>query len=147
MALTLDGLAVLQSMAANPGAFPAVIAEAAKIARSLVMKQLKAKTSDLNSLRGVRHVLGDEFVLLVEGMTDAEVKSLVSKVDKHYPQLKSASADQLRNQLNSLAKGTADPSDKGEPTKPAKPKAPPKEAPLDRLSSTAMAAVRKRRRS
>jgi len=146
----LDGLKLLRSIAANPAAFPAVIADAEKVARSLVVGQLKAKTSGLASLRVVHRVLGDEFILVVEGMSDAEVKSLLSKVDKYYPELQTAAADQLRNQLNALAKGLVEPNVKPKtPGKSSKPETPGKKVPAksDRLASTAMAAVRKRRRS
>lgn len=147
MALTLDGLKVLGDIAANPVAFPAIVSEAEKLARSLVVKQLKAKTSGLDTLRSVNRALGNEFILVVEGMSDAEVKSLLSKVDKHYPDLKTAPGDQLRSQLNALAAGTAEPRSKtGSSGKSSNPRTsrrqPP--APPERLSSPAMAAVRKR---
>ena len=147
MALTLDGLKLLQTIAANPAAFPAVTADAVKAARSLVIGQLKAKTSGLDSLRNVRRVLGDEFVLVVEGMNEKEVRFLLSKLDKYNPDLQTAAADQLRNHLNALAKGLVEPVVK--PGKSPKTEEPGYKIPgkSDRLSSTAMAAVRTRRRS
>jgi hypothetical protein len=147
MALTFDGLKLLKTIAANPPVFQAVMANAEKAALSLVVGQLKAKTSGLDSLRDVRRALGDEFVLVVEAMSDAEIKSLITKIDKYNLELQTAAANPQRRHLSALASGLVEPVAK--PGKSGKTEAPESKAPSksDRLSSTAMAAVRKRRRS
>jgi hypothetical protein len=56
-----------------------------------VIKQLKAKNTGLHSVRDIRKAIGaDAFGLIMDGMTDAQVKSLVSKLDKKHPELKSS---------------------------------------------------------
>lgn len=122
MALDVDGFAVLQAIAARPDAFPDIRAEVAKAGRALVVKQLKAKGLTLPGLRRVRDSLGAEpFTLVVDGLTDAEAKSLVMKLDQHHPDLKTAPADWPRRHLAALATGT-EPASKGS-VQPGEPKA------------------------
>lgn len=128
MALDVDGFAVLQAITARPDAFPDIRAEVAKTGRALVVKQLKAKGLALPGLRRVRDSLGAEpFALVVDGLTDAEAKSLVAKLDKHHPDLRIAAADWPRRHLAALATGT-EPAAKGTAkaaeAKPAAPKKP-----------------------
>jgi hypothetical protein len=74
------------------------------------------------------------------------VKTIVGKLDKHHPELKTSNAIGRRQQLRALADGSVAPAAKIK--RPIKPeitkgaKAPPEEP--ERLSSAAMAAVRKR---
>lgn len=149
MGLELDGVAVLRSIATHPRAFPNIEAGARKAARALVIAQLKAKTADVEMLREIRLALGNEFSLLADGMSDAEVKSLLSKFDRHHPELKGAQEEWRRRHLMALAEGRVEPAlkPKTRKTKTEKPKKPPTEPTPERLSSTAMATVRKRGRS
>jgi hypothetical protein len=53
---------------------------------------LKAKSVGLDGLREIRRALGEnQFGLVVEGLKDAEVKSVVTRLDKHHPDLKNSS--------------------------------------------------------
>lgn len=125
MALDVDGYAVLGAIARAPDAFPDLRAELAKTARTLVVKQLKAKGLTLDGLRRVHGSLGAEpFALVVDGLTEAEARSLVTRVDKHYPDAKTAPLDALRRHLAALA-GGAEPTGKpaGKPPKPKDPEA------------------------
>jgi hypothetical protein len=116
-----------------------------KAARTLVVKQLKTKSAGMKSLRDVRESLGhDSFALIVDGMKDAEVKSLLGKLDKHQPELKGSNPQWRLAQLRALADGSIEPAAKvaaktksGKKTKATVP---------ERLTSRAMAAVRKDRR-
>lgn len=142
MALDVDGLEILKAIVARPEAFPDIRAEVAKTARALVVKQLKAKTLPLPGLRLVRASLGAEtFSLVVDGLTDAESKSLVTRLDKNHPDLKAATADWPRRHLVALAGGT-DPVAKAAATS-AKPKAaaPKKPKSTRALGSAAFAAT------
>ncbi|MEZ5786931.1 MAG: hypothetical protein R3D62_10820 [Xanthobacteraceae bacterium] len=113
MALALDAFKILHIVGAHPEAFPDVTAEASKAARDLVTKQLKIKSGGLISIRAVYKVLGQEaFSSIVDGMKDTEVKTLVTKIDKHHPELKTSNAYWRRNQLCALAAGAAEPSPK-----------------------------------
>jgi hypothetical protein len=148
MAIEINGFSILLNIGSHPDSFPNVAMEAKKAARTLVLKQLKAKSAGLKSARDVCQVTGHEtFDLLVDGMTDPEVKSILGKLDKHHPEFKTSNASWRRQQLRALARGSAEPTAKPVPKpkskRAAKGVAGTEEA--SRLSSAAMAAVRKRR--
>jgi len=147
MATELDGFAVLRTIGSHADIFAGVAVEARKLARALVVKQLKAKTAGIKSARDIRRALGDvAFALLTDAMTDTEIKAVLGKLDKHHPEFKTANPQWRRQHLRSLADGSAEPA--------VKPKAPPKAKAAKKaktkaeepelLGSLAMAAVRKR---
>lgn len=104
MALEIDGLAVLCAIAEAPEAFPAIRSDVTKAAHALVTKQLKAKFLDLPGLRAVREALGPQpLALIVDGLKDAEVKALATRLDKHHPELKDGPAVLHRRHLMALA--------------------------------------------
>ena len=114
MALDVDGYAVLQAMASAPEAFPDIRTEIPKAARALVVKQLKARALRVASLRLIREVLGSEsFALIADGMSESEVKGVVTRLDPHHPSLKTATPGWHRHRLSALAAGDA-PLRKGE---------------------------------
>lgn len=117
MALDIDGLAVLRNIAAHPAAFSEVTTEVApetaKVARALVTKQLKSKSLTLKNLRDVRKALGAEtFNLILDGVADAQIKSVVAKIDKNHPDLKTSNPQWRRRQLGALADGSAESAEK-----------------------------------
>ncbi|MBX9932471.1 MAG: hypothetical protein K2Y56_13170 [Methylobacterium sp.] len=131
MALDVDGLAILNAIATRPEAFPDIGAEIAKAGRALVIKQLKARSMSVTGLRLIRGSLGPEsFSLVVDGLSDAEAKNLVSRLDKNHPDLKTAAADWPRRHLVSLAAGT------NPVARPAAPGAEPKPNATKTLRST-----------
>ncbi|MBD8907684.1 hypothetical protein [Methylorubrum zatmanii] len=114
MALDVDGNAVMQAIASAPEAFPDIRAEIPRAARALVVKQLKARSLRVASLRLIREVLGTEsFALIADGMSEGEVKGLVTRLDPHHPSLKTATPGWHRHRLAALAAGDA-PFRKGE---------------------------------
>lgn len=114
MALDVDGYAVLQAMASAPEAFPDIRTEIPKAARALVVKQLKARALRAPSLRLIREVLGSEsFALIADGMSETDVKGVVTRLDPHHPALKTATPGWHRHRLAALANGDA-PFRKGE---------------------------------
>jgi hypothetical protein len=149
MALDIDGFAVMRSIAAHPSTFPDVAADAAKAARAMVTKQIKVKASTLTSLRAIRKALSaDTFNLILDGLPDPQIKTLVTKFDKHHPDLKTSNPQWRRRQLSALAEGSAEPAEKPQKTPkaraaknaaPKKPKAPP-----ERLDYSSAGATRKR---
>lgn len=147
MALDVDGFAVLRAIVQDPDAFGAIRTEATKAARALVTKQLKAKTLTVDGLKRVRTALGDHpFALVVDGLSDADVKSITSRLDKHHPDLKSASASWRRGHMVALAKDVEPSVKPPRRTSSAKRSAPKPRAPgtpaIERaLNSRAMAAV------
>ena len=147
MALALDGYFVLQRIGQNPAAFPDLRAEVGKAAHALVLKQIKAKSAGVGTLRAIRKALGDDtFALLVDGLADSQAKSLVTKFDKNNAGMKSASAEVRRRHLCALADGSQSPAEKparakssGKKSKRATPPPPP-----ERLASEAVRARRQR---
>ncbi|MBI1204240.1 MAG: hypothetical protein GC182_17200 [Rhodopseudomonas sp.] len=113
MALDLDAFAVLRAIGAHAALFGDAKADAAKAARALVVKQIKAKGTDLAALRALRKALGEEsFALVVDGLKDAELKTLVARVDKENPEAKTASPAWRRRHLMALVTGAAEPAAK-----------------------------------
>ena len=149
MALDIDGFAVMRSIAAHPSTFPDVAADAGKAVRALVTKQIKTKASTLTSLRNVRKALGaDTFNLILDGLPDSQVKTLMTKFDKYHPDLKTSNPQWRRRQLSALAEGSAEPAEKPKkaPKAGAAKKAAPKQpkAPPERLDYSSAGATRKR---
>lgn len=150
MALAIDGYAVLGRIAANPDAFAAIRADATKAAQALVLGQLKAKTAGIDTLRAVRAALSAEpFALIIEALKDAQVKTLVTKFDRHNTEMKTAAPQNRRRHLCVLADASVAPAQKqARARKPTvKPKKTAKAEPQEpeRLSSEAMGARRDRR--
>ncbi len=147
MALAIDGYAVLGRIAANAVAFAGIRADVSKAAQALVTAQLRTKTATVENLRDVRKALGEaSFALIVEALKDAQVKTLVTKFDKHHADMKSASAQARRRHLCVLADASVAPAQKPvRAKKPAVKSAGSKKAEPQRLSSEAMGARRDRR--
>jgi hypothetical protein len=119
MALEFDGFDAWRAITDRPDVFTALRADAAKSARTALVKYLKTKTLRIPDLRAARKALGkDMFRLLVDGMKDAEVKTLVARLDRHHPELKASETAWRRQHFLSLVKGDVEPADK--PAKPAK---------------------------
>jgi hypothetical protein len=121
VAIDIDAFAVLGSIAAHPAAFPDIAAEAVKAARMLATKQITSKDASLKSLRNVRKALGDAtFNLILDGIPDPQIKTIVTRLDKNHPGLKTSNEQWRRRQLSALVDGTS------EPAPVAKPQAEPK---------------------
>jgi hypothetical protein len=109
MPIALDGFEVFQQVGKHADVFAPIRADVDKQARTLVVKCLKAKVVGLEAFREIRKALGDaQFGLLLEGLKDTEVKSVLTRLDKHNPELKRGSAS-WRRDLNALADGSAAP--------------------------------------
>ncbi|GJD32089.1 hypothetical protein PMNALOAF_3354 [Methylobacterium adhaesivum] len=128
MLLDADGLALLRAIGQMPGAFPDIRDEASRIARALVIRQLKAKSFPLSGVRQVYDILGHAtFTLVVDGLTEIEARALVARFDPRHPDGKTAPVHWLRRQIVALAGGAA-PCSQGVPARapraPSRPKAP-----------------------
>jgi hypothetical protein len=110
MSIALDGFEVFRQVGKHAGVFAPIRADVDKQARALVVKCLKAKVVGLDAIRDVRAALGKEqFGLLLEGLKDTEVKSVLTRIDKHHPELKGGSAAWRRQHLGALADGSSTP--------------------------------------
>lgn len=148
MALTVDGYAVLRQIGKNAELFTEIRADVSKTAQAFVIKQVKAKSTDIKALRKICKALGDEdFNLIVESMKDSAITSLIKKFDKHNPQLAVSDAGWRRKHALALATGDADPATKPEPVKRPKKAGTAKKAKpaaLDRLSNEIFEALKRR---
>jgi 16S rRNA G1207 methylase RsmC len=112
MSIALDGFEILQHLGKHPELFAHIRADVDKQARGLVVKCLKTKSVNIEDMRNIRNALGAaHFELLVDGLKDAEVKSIVTRLDKHHPEMKTASAARRREHLNALSDASSDPHD------------------------------------
>jgi hypothetical protein len=147
MALDVDGFAVFRSIGSHTEAFAAIATEVAKSARTLVVKQIAHKDTGLKTVRDIRAAVGPEaFGLITDGMSDAQIKTLVLRMDKHNPELKTANGAARRLHVRALADGSAQPSEKQKgASKPAKAHKPPvAPSPADRIHFSSAGAIRKR---
>jgi hypothetical protein len=111
MPIALDGFDVLQRLGKHAEVFAVVRADVDKAAHALVVKCLKAKPTGSDALRHIYAALGgDQFELVLEGLKDADVKSILTRLDKHHPDLKVAEASWRRQHLKALAEGSSNPS-------------------------------------
>lgn len=121
MALDLDAFATWRAIVKMPAPFALIAAEAARVTRKLLVKGLKAKTCGLADIRAMRQALGAEtFGLILDGMTDAEVKTLVARFDPYNRAAKDADAAARRRHFVDLVRGAAAPLAKPAPVKRAK---------------------------
>jgi hypothetical protein len=118
--IEVDGAAILRAIIDNPRAFPDVSAEINKAAQTLVTTQLKATSTTLGKVREVYRVIGDKSLALVlDGLTDAVVKSLTKKLDINCAELTKKPPQWHRGHILQLASREIEPAGKSEATKPA----------------------------
>jgi hypothetical protein len=147
MALDVDGFAVFRSIGSHTEAFAAIAADVAKSARTLVVKQIAHKDTGLRAMRAIRTAVGPEaFGLITDGMSDAQIKALAVKLDKHNPELKTANGAARRLHVRALADGSAQPSEKqrGASKPVTAKKAPAAPSLADRIHFSSAGAIRKR---
>jgi len=110
MSIALDGFEVLRQLGKHADVFAPIRADVDKQARALVVKCMKDKSVSLDDLRDMCNALGkDQFGLVLEGLKDTEVKSVVTRLDKHHPDVKAGTTAWRRDHLNSLANGSSAP--------------------------------------
>jgi hypothetical protein len=110
MSIALDGFEVFRQLGKHAEVFAPIRADVEKQARTLVVKCLKAKSVGPDALHDIRKALGKEqFTLVLEGLKDTEVKSVLTRMDKHHPEIKGASVAWRRQHLGALADGSSTP--------------------------------------
>lgn len=123
MAIDIDGLAVLRTIAEAPRTFPDAATEINSFARKFVVGQLKPATTNLDRLREVYGAIGGQaFVLILDGQTDSASAALVKKLDKDNPDIRTAPSHRLRRRIAELASGAAEPISKPPKTPKKEPK-------------------------
>ena len=110
MSIVLDGFVVFRQVGKHAEVFAPIRADVDKQARALVVKCLKAKSVGLDGLRDIRKALGQEqFGFVLEGLKDTEVKSVLTRLDKHRLEVKESTSNWRRLHLNALADGSSTP--------------------------------------
>jgi hypothetical protein len=133
MPLDVDGFAILRTVGVHPHVFKAIVADTAKAARRLVARQIAHKNTGLKTVRDIRGLVGPvAFGLIMDSLSDAQIKSLTVKLDKHAASEKVAHGA-ARGHLLALADGSVQPAAQplGAPQtlRPKKKPAPPPSAP------------------
>jgi hypothetical protein len=119
--ITLDGFDLLKSIGTSKKAFTVVQDDIEKAALSIMKKLLKAKGLSVPQLREVcRAVRPEALALVIDNLADKEVSSLATKIDKLWPNIKTAPIHQKREHILSIAEGRTEPTAKA----PAPPKTP-----------------------
>ncbi len=143
MAIEIDGRSVLKAIAGEDDLFSEMRGELNQAARTLVIKRIKLKTTTAAILRTLCKAIGEKpLALIVDGLSDADVKSVLLRVDKHSDAAKAADPRARRQHLMALAAGDATPAATPQSTADA-----PKAAAPERLQSAAVAALRKRKKT
>jgi hypothetical protein len=147
MALDVDGFAVFRSIGAHAEAFAAIALEVTRTARALVLKQIAHKDTGLKIVRDIRAAVGPEaFSLITDGMSDAQIKTLALKLDRHNPELKTANEAARRLHVLALAGGVTEPMEKSKSVRKRTPskniEAPPN--PASRIQFSSAGATRRR---
>ena len=124
MALSIDTRSVLRIISDHLDAFPAIQPDLPEIVRKLLLKQLKAKSTDIGLLRKLSEILGSDTIQLIfDGMTETELAGLIKRVDPHSPYGKAGGdAGAARLHIADLAAGRV--ALTGKPVKAPTPKKP-----------------------
>ena len=110
MSIALDGFEVFRQVGKHAEIFAAIRADVDQQARALVAKCLKARSVGLGAFRDIRKALGrEQFGLVLEGLKETELKSLLTRLDKHHPDTKGGAIGRRRQHLNALADGSSTP--------------------------------------
>ncbi len=121
MALIIDSHAVLRALADHPEAFPAVGPDLDELARKLLGKQLKSKTTDAILFKEIYSAVGASTIsTILDGFQANDLTGLVKKIDPHSAHAKAATdLGAVRSHIAGLANGSIQASVK--PEKGAKP--------------------------
>jgi hypothetical protein len=140
--LEVDGFAILHSIGARPDIFAALKRDIARTARTLVIRQIVHKNTGLEAVRDIHAAVGPEaFRLIMDGMSDAQIKSVALRLDRHAPQAR-AEDGSARQHVLALSEGTMQPSEKQGAARMTRPKKMP--APPPRVHYLSAGATRKR---
>lgn len=115
MSTTIDGFQVFRSIGEHPDLFQALRPDVNKAASTLLKKLLKAKSVGIKDFRAVRQVTGDSFDLALDDLSAKELMAIANKLDKHHPQLSTASIQWLGDHLRDLGTSRAEPIEKPVP--------------------------------
>lgn len=117
---TFDGFALFTAIGSNPEAFAAAASLVDQAAPKILFAALKHKELTLPLLAAIKTAVGPQnFDLALDTLGDRDLKTLLKKVDGHWPEAKTADSDALRGHVVALADNCIKPAPK--PEKPEKP--------------------------
>ena len=110
MPLALQTAVILRALINHADACSDVQTEIVDFSGKIAVKQLKSKAVDLAKLKKLRSALsGQDFKLLLESLSLADLKSTLKKVDVYNAEASRASEQTMRALIGDLAEGTAVP--------------------------------------
>jgi hypothetical protein len=113
MSTTIDGFEILKTIGQSAKLFEDLRSEVNKLALTLIKKKLKSKNMNLLDFKNLESNLeNDTLSLIIDSLTETELKSLTKKLDPYLPALSNARAPALRPHLRALAAAQANPSPK-----------------------------------
>lgn len=110
MKVVLDSYDLLHAIGSHREAFDAVDDLVRKHAATLLVAQLKHKSTDINRYREIRSAIGAEsFELFLDALDDRLLKAIAKRIDPHCPLAKDGEGIELRPHLLQLARGKIEP--------------------------------------
>lgn len=111
--ITLNAFDLLKNIGSSRNSFAVIEGDVEKAALTLMQKLLKAKALTVQNLRDVTTAIGAEtLAVVVDNFADKDVAGIVKKVDKSWPEAKTADGTAQREHLLALAVGRAEPTTK-----------------------------------
>ena len=117
--ITLNAFDLLKSIGSSRSSFVVIEGDIEKAALGLMQKLLKAKSLTVAQLHDVSRAIGAATLgVVLDNLAEKDVSGIVKKIDKDWPESKTASAAGQRERVLALATGRAEPAVK--PPKAAK---------------------------
>jgi len=110
MTLMLDGVTILRAILDRPEDRPDVRRDLDVVGERLLAKQIKGRSTSLQSLRRIHAAVGNETMsLLLEGLPSASLRSLTMRIDRYLDGREAMDDAARRAHLLALAEGSLDP--------------------------------------
>lgn len=108
MAIIVDPYTLLQTIGRNQNAFAAIRADASKAGQKLFEKQIKHKSTGVETLSAIYKAFGDDdFKIMIDGVD--KLAATIKRLDKNNPAVKTMNARDCRVHLIDLAAGRITP--------------------------------------
>lgn len=116
MALTIDSKTVLRAITDHPDTFPAVQVDLDEIARKMLSKQLKAKSTNRDLFQKIYNLAGEKNIAtILDACSSNELMALLKKIDPYSPLVKGVGdIAQVRTHFADVATGRVQTSVKAE---------------------------------
>jgi hypothetical protein len=113
MSTNINGFQVLGAIAKNADVFEGISADATKAAKTLILKLMKAKSTNLARLREICSALGfASFGLIADELTGTHITTLLTRLDRYRASNDTETVLQRRQHFYALANSTVEPAPK-----------------------------------